>query len=119
MPMIEFRYDAKKISQDKAAELCAPLEEALRSALQELRPNRDDYGVFVEGDPFDAHHNQADLSIYVFYHPSWQFEEWELALLPEKMGHFLASTLRALAITASVRIRCYRRDGYAGTFFNV
>ncbi len=117
--MIEFRYNPEKISKFKAEGICPDLEGALRSALRELRPDHDDYGVFVEGDPFDVHHNQADLSVYVFYHPSWQFEEWELALLPEKMGHFLRPALRNFAITASVRIRCYRRDGYAGTSFSV
>lgn len=118
--MIEFHYNLEKISETQAPQLCVPLEEALRSALRRIRPDRgDDYGVFIEGSPFDVSRNHADLNIYVFYHPSWEFTENELPLLPEGMSYSLIPTLRALGIRVSVRIRFYRRDGYAGTSFSV
>lgn len=122
MPMIEFRFNREKIPEHQAAQLCADFEGALRVALREVRPlvGRDDYNVFVEGDPFRAQSNQPDLRIYVFYHPSWNFSEAELAELPKTMERFLSRTLGPFGlVNVEVTIRFYRRDGYAGTSFSV
>ena len=118
MPMIEFRYNPKKVSGMQAVELGATLEEALRNALREARPTRDDYGVFVEGDPFSICHNQPDLRIYVFYHQSWDFKEEELAALPKVMSRFLGPTLKTVGLAGvSGTIRFYIRSGHAGAHF--
>jgi hypothetical protein len=117
--MIEFRHDSKKISGVQAVQLCAPLEEALRSTLRRIRPARgDDYSVFVEGDAFNVCHNQPDLRIYVFYHPSWEFNDDELSGLPRTMAGFLEPTLEGLGLShLRTTIRFYRRDGHSSLSF--
>ncbi len=120
MPMIEFRYNPEKISKFKAEGICPDLEGALRSALREARPIYEGCSVFLEGDPFNVRHNQPDLRIYVFYHPSWNFSEGELAQLPKAMGRFLMPSLSAFGLAdVDVMIRFYRRDGHASFSFNV
>jgi|GEM_PF-4745918 len=118
MPMIEFRYKPEKISGIQAVLLCAPLEEALRSALRQVRPIFLEYNVFVEGDPFDVHDSQPDLRIYVLYHPSWGFSENELSGLPRAMAGFLEPTLKGFGLShLRTTIRFYRRDGHSGFSF--
>lgn len=119
MPMIEFRYNPETVSRVQAAKLGDALEEALRSAIREVRPSHEKaYRVFIEGDPFDIQHNQPDLRIYVFYHQEWDFGQEEVTRLSEVMVRVLEPTLKSADLDGrSGKIRFYIRAGYAGVSF--
>lgn len=113
MPMMEFRYDEKKISNKQAAAIGEGLESALRNAIAALGRQKKDYGVTVEGDAFGPiAHGQPDLRIYVFYHDDWNFTTQELTNLPHEIKTEVELLLKHLKIrNITAKIRCYGRSG--------
>lgn len=119
MPMIEFRYKPERLSVAQAVDIAIALEEALRSAVREVRPaHTKAYNVFVEGDPFNVEHNQPDLRVYVFYHADWNFNPEELAKLPATTARYLTSVLQGMGLAGiGGKVRFYERGGPASAPF--
>mgnify|MGYP003404048713 CR=1 FL=1 len=112
MPMVEFRYNPEKISEEKAARLGAGFEESFRVALSLIR-EKNEYGLTVEGDPFHIHFNQPDLRIYIFYHQEWNFTKDELSQLAFYMGARVENQLKAEKLkNILATLRFYARAGH-------
>ena len=115
MPMIEFRYMRDKISDEDAFVIGRKLEDLLRDAVAQIRPNNRNYGVTVEGDPFrPIAFNQPSLRVYVFYHQEWNFTADELKRLADALAANVEQTLRGVGlIELETKIRFYARAGHA------
>ncbi|MBU2103819.1 hypothetical protein KKD95_02290 [Patescibacteria group bacterium] len=115
MPMIEGRYHPELLSRREVRVLFGKLEDALREAIRQVRPEKGGYGITVEGDPYVVAFNEPDLRIYIFYHKEWNFTPDELEILAPEM---LAGTLKIMEANRikdqQVQIRFYERAGYAG-----
>ena len=119
MPMNEFRYKREKITDAQAEVIGRGLEDAVRSAIAQVRDSLG-YGVTTEGDPFGPiAHNQPDLRIYVFYHQEWEFSEDELAALAAHMKISVSKLLQQAKVTADImgKIRFYARSGHFSASF--
>lgn len=117
MPMIEFRFDSNKVNDYQSRVLGEKLEPSLRIAISSVRPDKNDYTITVEGDPFGSiSHNQPDLRIYIFYHAEWNFTADELEAIANKMRIMVDSFLKALQIChISSKIRFYSRHGHVSS----
>lgn len=115
MPMIEFRYNPDKISNDLASEIGVTIEDALRLAIGYIREHtRKPYNITVEGDPFGPiTQHQPDLRIYIFYHEEWEFSPNDLDCLSAGMGQYIQNTFFRHEISdVSAVIRFYLRSGH-------
>lgn len=112
--MIEFRYDRRKMSDTAAVSVGEKLASILRAAIRGIRPERGEYGVTVEGDPFGPiAHEQPDLRIYIFYHADWEFSSAEKQFLSEEMKAQVRLLLQQADMAdLIVKIRFYARAGH-------
>ncbi|MBU2103949.1 hypothetical protein KKD81_00775 [Patescibacteria group bacterium] len=115
MPMIEGRYHTELLSRREARLVFGKLESALREAIRQVRPEKTEYGITVEGDPYVIAFNEPELRIYVFYHQEWNFTPEELKILASAMLAGVMKILDANNIKdQQVQVRFYERAGHAG-----
>lgn len=115
MPHVEYSYNpiykAKKMQEFGVA-----FEGILRSAIQEVRPGKNDYRITVKGAPHPmVSVGLGAIDMNIFYHDEWGFTEKEKERILRSIRHRVREKFSHIkGSDEEIKIRLYPRTGYVG-----
>ena len=87
MPMIKFSYAPHLLNDRRAGSLADNLDHMLRTSIQQVRPDKDDYRIQVFGSRQEIVKKVSPLDIEIQYHETWNFSDEEKFSISEDFKH--------------------------------